>query len=163
MRNILTILFILSAYIANSQTIDSTMQNKEKINKTDKQWKQRLTDEEYNILRNCGTEPPFTGKYYKHSEKGTYHCAACGAKLFTSDTKYDSGSGWPSFYDAIDKKAIKELPDISLGMQRIEIKCAKCDGHLGHVFPDGPHPTGLRYCVNSISLDFKEANHQKED
>lgn len=163
MQKILTIVFILSAFLAGSQTIDSAMQNDKKLNKTEEQWKQELTAEEYNILRNCGTEPPFTGKYYKHSEKGTYHCAACGAKLFSSETKYDSGSGWPSFYDAIDKKAIKELTDNSLGMQRIEIKCAKCDGHLGHVFPDGPRPTGLRYCVNSISLDFKDTDTEKEE
>jgi peptide-methionine (R)-S-oxide reductase len=162
MQKLLTILFILSAFIADSQTISSEMQKKEKLNKTEDQWKQELTDEEYNILRNCGTEPPFTGKYYKHDEKGTYHCAACGAKLFSSETKYESGSGWPSFYDAIDKKAIKELPDNSLGMRRIEIKCAKCNGHLGHVFPDGPNPSGLRYCVNSVSLDFKGEENSKE-
>lgn len=150
---LLLILFVIS--FANCQTTNTTMQNEDKSNKTEEQWKQELTPDEYNILRNCGTEPPFTGKYYKHDEKGTYHCAACGAELFSSQTKYDSGSGWPSFYNAISKEAIKEIPDNSLGMHRIEIKCAKCDGHLGHVFPDGPNPTGMRYCVNSVSLDFK--------
>ena len=129
----------------------------EKDMKTEEQWKQELTAEQYRVLRECGTEPAFTGKYYKHKEDGTYVCAACGAKLFSSDTKYDSGSGWPSFYAAIDKEAIKEEVDTSYGMRRIEIKCAACDSHLGHVFPDGPNPTGMRYCVNSVSLDFEKA------
>ncbi len=129
-------------------------ENKNSI-KTQEQWKQELTTEQYTVLRNCGTEPPFTGKYYKHDEQGIYYCVACGAELFRSDTKYDSGSGWPSFYEGIDKKAVLEVPDNSFGMQRIEIKCASCNSHLGHVFPDGPQPTGLRYCVNSVSLDFK--------
>jgi peptide-methionine (R)-S-oxide reductase len=125
--------------------------NKEK---TEAEWRQELSPEQYRILRQCGTEPAFTGKYYEHKEDGTYVCAACGAKLFTSDTKYDSGSGWPSFYAAIDKKAIKEIEDNSLGMRRTEIRCAQCDSHLGHVFPDGPGPDGRRFCVNSASLDF---------
>ena len=131
--------------------------------KTEEQWKQELTTEQYNVLRNCGTEPPFTGKYYKHNEQGIYYCAACGARLFRSDTKYDSGSGWPSFYEAMDKKAVIEVPDNSFGMQRIEIKCASCNSHLGHIFPDGPQPTGLRYCVNSVSLDFKKDPEHKSD
>lgn len=139
------------------------MQDEKNIQKTDEQWKQELSPEEYNVLRNCGTEPPFTGKYYKHNEKGTYNCSACGAELFSSETKYESGSGWPSFYNAIDKKAIKEVVDNSLGMQRTEIKCAKCDGHLGHVFPDGPNPTGLRYCVNSVSLNFEVDSLRKDE
>ena len=121
---------------------------------SDEKWKDKLTEEEYKVTRQCGTEPPFSGKYYNHKEDGMYRCVCCDATLFSSSTKYDSGSGWPSFYDAVDKDAIKEIEDNSLGMKRVEIKCAKCDAHLGHVFPDGPNPTGMRYCVNSLSLDF---------
>ena len=121
---------------------------------SDEKWKDKLTEEEYKVTRQCGTEPPFSGKYYNHKEDGVYRCVCCDSELFSSSTKYDSGSGWPSFYDTVNKKAIKEIEDNSLGMMRIEIKCAKCDAHLGHVFPDGPNPTGMRYCVNSLSLDF---------
>lgn len=122
--------------------------NKENIN-----WKDKLTDEEYHVLRNKGTERPFTGKYNMHFEKGTYVCRGCGAELFDSSTKFDSGCGWPSFDKAIEG-AIRYEPDNSLGMRRIEIICNNCDGHLGHVFDDGPTETGQRYCVNSVSLDF---------
>lgn len=126
------------------------------MDKSEKEWQQDLTPEEYRIMRDCGTEPAFTGKYYQHKETGTYICAGCGTELFSSDTKYDSGSGWPSFYAPVGKNTIKEVEDTTFGMRRIEIKCAKCDGHLGHVFPDGPKQTGLRYCVNSVSLEFKK-------
>jgi len=139
-----------------------TTDMKTQDDKTEEDWKNELTPEQYKVLRQCGTEPPFTGKYYKNKEKGTYHCAACGALLFTSDTKYDSGSGWPSFYDVVDKKNIEEIMDTSYGMRRIEIKCAHCGSHLGHVFPDGPKPTGLRYCVNSVSLDFVRSDTVKD-
>jgi len=135
---------------------------KKQLNKTEDDWKHELSPEQYKVLRQCGTEPPFTGKYYKNKEKGTYYCAACGALLFTSDAKYDSGSGWPSFYDVADKKNIEEVVDSGYGMRRIEIKCASCGSHLGHVFPDGPKPTGLRYCVNSVSLDFVKTNADKD-
>ena len=121
-------------------------------------WKDKLTEEEYQVTRQCGTEPPFSGKYYNHKEDGVYRCVCCDAKLFSSSAKYDSESGWPSFYDSVDKEAIKEIKDNSLGMKRIEVQCAKCNAHLGHVFPDGPNPTGLRYCVNSLSLDFDKDN-----
>lgn len=162
MRVLVIIILVTSNIFSYSQSTHKVMQDNKSIVKSDDEWKNKLTDEEYDVLRNCGTEPPFTGRYYKHNEEGTYHCAACGAELFSSDTKFDSGSGWPSFYNATDKKAIKEVVDNSFGMQRIEIKCSKCDGHLGHVFPDGPKPTGMRYCVNSISLDFKGENLEKE-
>ena len=121
---------------------------------SNKKWKDKLTQEEYQVTRQCGTEPPFSGKYYNHKEEGIYKCVCCDAELFSSSTKYDSGSGWPSFYDVVNKDAIQEIEDNSIGMTRIEIKCSKCDAHLGHIFPDGPNPTGMRYCINSLSLDF---------
>lgn len=127
---------------------------KDKVNLSDNEWKNILSEEEYKVLRECGTEPAFTGKYYNHKGKGTYVCAGCGNELFSSKTKYESGSGWPSFWNAVDSTKIKKITDTSYGMVRVEIKCGRCDAHLGHVFDDGPQPTGLRYCVNSVSLDF---------
>jgi peptide-methionine (R)-S-oxide reductase len=135
------------------QEKDTTMKTKIP---SEKEWASKLTTEQYRILRQCGTEPPFTGKYVHNTQDGNYYCAACGALLFTSDTKYDSGSGWPSFYAPANNKNIVEEHDTSHGMDRIEIKCAHCGSHLGHLFPDGPRPTGMRYCVNSLSLQFKE-------
>ena len=138
-------------------------QEQEKINmgnkilKSDVEWETCLTPDEYKILREKGTEMAFTGKYYNHKEDGTYTCAGCDYELFSSETKFDSGTGWPSFYQALDKDRIIEKEDKTLGMTRLEILCARCDSHLGHVFTDGPNPTGLRYCVNSVSLDFKES------
>lgn len=134
------------------------MEKKEKypVQKTEEDWKKELNPEQYHILREKGTERPGTGAYYHTKKEGVYLCAACGNELFSSDTKYDSGSGWPSFYKPLDKDHIEEVADNSFLMRRTEIKCARCGSHLGHVFEDGPKPTGLRYCVNSASLKLKE-------
>lgn len=118
-------------------------------------WRESLTEEQFHVCRLGGTERPFTGKYYNDKTPGTYRCACCGEALFDSGAKYDSGSGWPSYFQPVSETAIRELDDFSHGMHRIEVKCAKCDAHLGHVFPDGPRPTGLRYCINSLSLKLE--------
>lgn len=123
---------------------------------TEAEWRVRLSPEQFRILREGGTERAFTGEYWDAKSKGMYKCAGCGEELFSSDTKYDSGSGWPSFYQALDPDKIEEVEDRSFGMVRTEIRCANCGGHLGHLFEDGPNPTGLRYCVNSVSLDLDE-------
>jgi peptide-methionine (R)-S-oxide reductase len=127
----------------------------EKLNLTDAEWRARLSPEQYHMLREAGTERAFTGKYNGNKADGIYLCAGCGAELFDADEKYDSGSGWPSFTAPIDIDAVDEIRDASHGMIRTEVRCARCDGHLGHVFPDGPGVNGLRYCMNSASLDFK--------
>lgn len=124
--------------------------------RTEDEWKQVLTPEQYHVLREKGTERAFTGAFWDNHESGMYVCAGCGAELFSSETKFDSGSGWPSFWEAVDQSKVRLVDDHSLGMYRIEVECAQCGGHLGHLFDDGPNPTGKRYCINSCSLEFKK-------
>jgi methionine-R-sulfoxide reductase len=145
---------------AMSQTTKSTPDQTMKfpVTKTEAEWRRELTPEQYRVLREADTERPFTGRYWNTKEPGVYRCAACGEVLFTSATKFDSGCGWPSFYDLAAEKKVILREDNTLGMHRTEVLCAHCGGHLGHVFDDGPKPTGLRYCINSASLNFEKTN-----
>lgn len=129
----------------------------EKIVKTDAEWRAQLSDEQYRVARQAGTERPFTGAYWDTDKPGIYRCICCSSQLFDANTKFDAGCGWPSFYQSLDQNTIIERDDFSHGMHRIEVLCATCDAHLGHVFPDGPEPTGARYCINSASLNLDEA------
>ncbi len=133
-----------------------------KVNKTDDEWRQEMTPEEYAIMREAATERAFTGEYWDTKTPGTYRCRGCGAELFDSETKYDSGSGWPSFYAPVEEGAVATQVDNSMMMERVEVLCAKCEAHLGHVFPDGPQPTGLRFCMNSASLKLDERDQAGE-
>ena len=148
----------VSGYGLNQQSNTNKRNPINKVKKSEQEWMACLTPEEYQILREKGTEMAYTRKYYNHKEKGVYKCAGCGANLFSSDTKYDSGSGWPSFWKPITNDRISNESDNSMFMDRTEILCSECGGHLGHVFNDGPKPTGMRYCVNSVSFEFEAQN-----
>ncbi len=165
MHKIVTFVLLIGIAAAAATAVagPEPKQGKSAVEKSDKQWQKELEPAQYRVLRCSATEAPFTGKYYNKHDKGTYFCAGCGAALFSSSAKFDSGSGWPSYFQPINDAAVGEKVDMSLGTPRTEILCAKCGGHLGHVFRDGPQPTGLRYCVNSAALDFRPTSDAAHD
>jgi peptide-methionine (R)-S-oxide reductase len=154
--NIKILVTALSIFLIVGSGCAQKKEQKFAVTKTDAEWKAQLTPEQYIVTRKQGTERPFTGKYWDNHEKGIYKCVDCGQEVFSSDTKFESGTGWPSFWQPLKKQNVVEDADYSLGMERIEVHCSRCGGHLGHVFNDGPAPTGLRYCINSASLSFEK-------
>lgn len=154
---------MLTACAQKEKAMTDKAENPDTAEKTETEWKAQLTGEQYRVTRQAGTERPFTGKYWDHKELGIYSCVCCGTDLFLSDTKFDAGCGWPSYFKPVNDTVITEHRDTSLGTVRTEVVCSKCDAHLGHVFPDGPPPTGLRYCINSASMNFRKADAAAED